>query len=146
MSRTTVGRDFTSDVHFATTRPNPATVIALSESTRAVPAQGSNTDTVMAGTGGNELAADGFARSIAVYAHTPGTQTSTLQKTFTHSGVAGGGTARTIRIVGVISPTAAGVPGAADTGTLVFEMAEPNPPTLTGTDSLNQTVSVDWGS
>lgn len=146
MSRTQAGRDFSSDAHFATTRPNPATVIALSESTTAVPAQGSNTHTALGGSTGNELAVDGFSRALATYAHTSGAQTSTLQKSFTHTGPAGGGTAHTIRIVGVFSPTTAGTPGAADSGTLVFEIAEPNPPTLTGTDSLSQTVSIDFGS
>lgn len=146
MSRTTVGRDYSSDAHFATTRPSPANVIALSESATAVPAQGSNGHTVLAGAGGNELASDGFARAVAVYAHSAGAQTSTLQKSFTHTGAAGAGTPHTIRIVGVIAPTVAGTPGSADTGILVFEIAEPNPPTLTGTDSLNQTVSVDFGS
>lgn len=146
MSRTTVGRDFSSDAHFATTRPNPATVIALSESATAVPAQGSNSHTVLAGAAGNELGADGFGRALATYSHSAGAQTSTLQRSFTHTGPAGAGTPRTIRIVGVFAPTTAGVAGAADSGTLVFEIAEPNPPTLTGTDSLNQTVSVDFGS
>jgi hypothetical protein len=28
---------------------------------------------------------------------------------------------------------------------LVFETTEPNPPVLTGTDSVNQTVTVDFG-
>lgn len=147
MSRTSVGRDFVTDSLFKdTSRPNAALVIALSESSTAVPAQGSNTHTTMAGAAGNEVTADGLGRAVAVYAHTAGTQTSTLQKTFTHSGAAGGGTPHTIRIVGVFSPTSAGVAGAADTGILVFEIAEPNPPTLTGTDSLNQTVSIDFGS
>lgn len=146
MSRTVVGRDFVSDAMFAATRPNPATVIALSESTAVVPGAGANNHTVLTGTAGNELAADGFARALAVYAHTAGAQTSTLQKTFTHSAAAGAGTPRTIRIVGVFSPGTAGTPGAADSGILVFEMPEPNPPTLTGTDSLNQTVSIDFGA
>lgn len=145
MSRTSVGRDFSSDAHFASTRPNPATVIALSETATAVPAAPVPW-TLMGNAAGQELTADGFARAIAVYAHTAGASTSTLQRTFTHTGPAGGGTARTIRQVGVFSPTAAGAAGAVDTGTLVFVMPEPNPPTLTGTDSLNQTVSIDFGS
>lgn len=146
MSRTAVGRDFVSDAMFATARPNPATVIALSESTASIPAAGSNNRTAIGGGTGNEITTDGLARSLAVYAHTVGAQTSTLQKTFTHTGPAGGGTPRTVRIVAVFSPVTAGVPGSADSGTMVFEMAEPNPPTLTGTDSLNQTVSVDFGA
>lgn len=145
MSRTFVGRDFVSDAMFASTRPAAANVLALSESATAVPATGSNNHTVLAGAAGNELATEGLGRATAVYAHTAGAQTSTLQKTFTHSGAAGAGPARTIRIVGVFSPPSP-APGAADTGILVFEMPEPNPPTLTGTDSLNQTVSIDFGA
>lgn len=146
MSRTSAGRDFISDALFKdTSRPNAALIIALSESSTAVPSQGSNTHTVLAGATGNEVTTDGFARALAVYAHTSSTQTATLQKTFTHTGSAGAGTAHTIRIVGVFAPTVAATPGAADSGTLVFEIAEPNPPTLTGTDSLNQTVTIDFG-
>ena len=142
--RTTVGRDFTSDAMFKdTARPLPANIIALTESATA-PAVG---HTVLAGAAGNEMTADGFARAVATYAHTTGAQTSTLQKTFTHTGAAGAGTARVVRGVGVFAQANGGaVPGAADSGILVFTMAQPSPPTLTGTDSLNQTVSVDFGS
>lgn len=147
MSRTSVGRDFVTDSLFKdTSRPNAALVVVLSESSTAVPAQGANNHTAIGGATGNEVTTDALGRAVGVYAHTVGAQTSTLQKTFTHSGPAGGGTAHTIKIVGVFAPTAAGVAGAADTGTMVFEITEPNPPTLTGTDSLNQTVSIDFGS
>lgn len=145
MSRTSVGRDFISDAMFKSSQPNPAVVIALSESTYTVPSSG-NTDTAIGGSTGNEITADGLGRAVATYAHTAGAQTSTLQKTFTHSGVAGGGTPHTVRIVAVFSPTSAGVAGAADSGVMIFEMAEPSPPTLLGTDTLNQTVSIDYGA
>lgn len=142
--RTTAGRDFTSDAMLkSSARPTVANILALSESATAPDAG----HTVLAGVAGNELAVDGFARAVANYGHVAGTQTSTLQYTFTHSGPAGGGTAHTIRLVGVFAQASGGaVPGAADSGILVFELAEPNPPTLTGTDSLNQTVSIDWGA
>lgn len=145
MSRTSVGRDFNADALFKSTQPAPANVIALSESATAVPAAGANTHTVLAGAAGSEMTTDGFARAVAVYAHSTGAQVATLQKTFTHTSAAGAGTAHTPRIVAVFSPVTANTPGSADTGILVFEIAEPNPPTLTGQDSLNQTVSIDLG-
>ncbi len=144
MSRTSVGRDFVSDVMFKSPQPNPAVVLALADVSFAIPAQGSNNHTQMGGGAGNEATADGFARKVATYAHTVGAQTSTLQATFTNSAAAGTNP-HTIYAVGVFSPTSAGVPGAANTGILVFETAEPSPPTLTGTDSLNQTESIDFG-
>lgn len=143
--RTTVGRDHTSDSIFrlAASRPTEAQVIALAQ-TGAAAAVG---QTVMGGATGNELTADGFARAIAAYAHTATTQTSTLQKTFTHSAAAGAGTARTINLVAVFGGAFGFVlPGAVDTGLMCYIMAEPNPPTLTGTDSVNQTVSLDFGA
>lgn len=146
MSRTVAGRDYISDVMFSSIRPAPATVIALSESPEPVPGPGTNQHTVLTGQPGYELVSDGFARALAVYAHTAGTQTSTLQKTFLHSASLGAGPTRTIRIVGVFAPGVIGDPGAADTGTLVFEMAEPDAPVLTGGDSLSQVVSIDFGA
>lgn len=144
MSRTSVGRDFVSDVMFKSPQPNPATVLALGDQPNAIPAQGSNSRTTMGGNAGTEATADGFARKVAVYAHTTGTQTSTLQASFTNT-AAPGANPHTITSVAVVSPVAAGVPGAANTGIMVFETPEPNPPVLTGTDSLNQTVSIDFG-
>lgn len=145
MSRTQAGRDYISDALFASARPNAANVLALSDVNYSIPAAGSNTHTVMGGATGNELAADGLGRAVATYAHSAGAQTSTLQHTFTNSAAAGTNP-HTIYVVAVIAPTAAGVAGAADTGTLVFETAEPNPPPLAGTDTVNQTVSVDFGT
>lgn len=145
MSRTVVGRDFTWNALFNTTRPTAATVIALSETTTPIPSP--NTWTVLGGGPGNELAADGFGRVLATsVSKTAGAQVGTLQHTFTHSAAAGTGPPRTIRVVGLFAPSTAGAPGGADTGTLVFAMAQPNPPVLTGTDTLNQTVSIDVGA
>jgi hypothetical protein len=145
MSRTSVGRDFISDAMFKTaTQPNPAIIMALADVADTPPAQGSNTRTQMGGNTTTEATADGFARSTSTYAHTTAAQTSTLQHTFTNTAAAGAN-AHTITAVAIFSPTSAGVPGAANTGTMVFETTEPNPPTLTGTDSVNQTVSIDFG-
>lgn len=146
MSRTTNGRDFVSDALFKATQPFPAVIMALGDVNVAVPAQGSNAHTTMGGNTTTEATADGFARAAAVYTHTAGAQTSTLQKTFTNSAAAGANP-HTIYEVGIFSPpTTAGVPGAANTGILVFETTEPNPPTLTGGDSVNQTVTIDFGA
>lgn len=145
MSRTSVGRDFVSDSMFKDSgRPNAAIVLALGDAANAVPGQGSNNRTTMGGNTSTEATADGFARKVATYAHTSGTQTSTLQATFTNTAAAGANP-HTITSVAVFSPTVAGVPGAANTGIMVFETTEPNPPTLTGTDSLNQVESIDFG-
>lgn len=144
MSRTSAGRDFVSDALFKSPQPSPANVLALADVNFTVPPQGSNTHTTLGGDTAHEATADGFARAVAVYLHTGGAQTSTLQKTFTNS-ASPNTNPHTIYAVGVVSPTVAGVPGAANTGTLVFETTEPNPPVLTGTDSLNQTVSIDFG-
>jgi hypothetical protein len=129
---------------FKATQPAPAVILALGDLANTVPAQGSNARTTMGGGTTTEATLDGFARKVAVYAHTAGTQTSTLQATFTNSAAAGANP-HTISSVAVFSPTTAGTPGAVNTGIMVFETTEPNPPTLTGTDSLNQTESIDYG-
>lgn len=145
MSRTTNGRDFVSDAIFKdTSRPAAALIMALGDASVAVPAQGSNTHATLGGNTTTEATADGFGRGVAVYTHSVGAQISTLQRTFTNSAAAGANP-HTIYEVALISPTTAGTPGAANTGTLVFETTEPNPPLLTGTDSVNQTVTVDFG-
>ena len=144
MSRTQAGRDFVS-AQMLGTPGLAAQVIALSGVSYSVPGAGSNTHTQMGGSAGNELAADGLGRSLATYSHSAGAQTSTLQHTFTNSAAAGTNP-HTIYEVAVFQNAAGPAAGAADSGTLVFEMAEPNPPVLAGTDTLNQTVSVDFGS
>ncbi len=145
MSRTSGGRDFLLDSAFKSPQPNPAIIMAVSDVANTVPAQGSNTRTTMGGNTTSEATLDGFARAVAIYAHTVGTQTATLQKTFTNT-AASGANPHTITAVALFSPTSAGVPGAANTGIMVFETTEPNPPTLTGTDSVNQQVLIDAGS
>lgn len=145
MARTIEGRDWMSDRMFGNpgTAPTQAQIIALSENAEAI----ATTWSGFGAAGTDELAADGFSRAVGVYVHTQGEQTSTLQHTFTHSGASGGGTPRTIRKVAVVAqPNGGVIPGAANSGIYVFIMDEPNPPTLTGTDSLNQTVSIDFGA
>lgn len=145
MARTIKGRDWMSDRMFGNpgTAPTQGQIIALSENAEAIV----NTWLGFGTSGTEELAADGFSRAVAVYAHTTNAQTSTLQYTFTHTGPSGGGTARTIRKVAVVAQANGGaIPGAVNSGIFVFIMDEPNPPTLTGTDSLNQTVSIDFGA
>lgn len=144
MSRTQAGRDFVSAQMFGT--PGlAAQVIALSDVSYAVPAAGANTHTTMGGNTTSEVTADGLGRALATYSHSAGAQTSTLQKTFTNTAAAGANP-HTIYEVAVFQNAAGPAAGAANTGTLVFEMAEPNPPVLAGTDTLNQTVSIDFGS
>lgn len=144
MSRTTGGRDFISNAMFSSTQVNPATTMALADVSYAVPAEGSNNDTTLGGNTTSEATLDGFARAIAVYTHTAGAQTSSLQHTYTNS-AAPGANPHVIYAVGIFSPSVAGVPGSANTGILVFETAEPFPPTLTGGDSVSQTLSIDYG-
>lgn len=143
MARTVVGRDWMADRLFGDApHDGEAQVIALSESATAVDSSWEE----LGGAPGNELAADGFSRAVADYAHVQGASTATLNHVFTHSGPSGGGTARTIRKVGVFAYLNGDTPpGSADEGILVFAMDEPNPPTLTGTDSLDQTVLIDFG-
>jgi len=145
MARTIEGRDYMSDRLFGNpaSSPTQAQIIALSENADAILASWSG----FGAAGDEELSADGFARQVGVYAHTQGEQTSTLQHTFTHTGPSGGGTARTIRKVAVVAqPNGGAIPGAVNSGIYVFIMDQPNPPTLTGTDSLNQLVSIDFGA
>ncbi len=97
-----------------------STYIALTENATA-PAAGDTTLTA-------ELTGAGLQRQIATYAHTNGTNTTTLTKTFTSSD----GTARTINKAGNFN--------AASVGTLVFETLVPNPPSLVSGDS----VAVTW--
>jgi hypothetical protein len=87
----------------------------------------SATDTTLA----SELTTNGFARAQGTYAHTGGSSTYTLSKTFSCTG---GST--TINKEGVLA--------AQNGGVLTFESAEPSPPTLISGDSLTQTVSVSY--
>jgi len=125
--RTNAGGDFQARVmgdtaSNATASYASATWIALSTNATA-PALG---DTALTG----ELTASGLGRAQAVYAHTNGTTTYTLTKTFTSADP----TPRTIEKVGVLN--------ASVTGTLVFETAVPSPPVLASGDSLTVTETV----
>lgn len=143
MSRTVDGRDWMVGVMFdGTSRPAIASVLALSSNEDDIPSPENDWST-FGGAPGNEIAVDGLSRAVAVFAHTDGQDTATLQHTFTHTGPSGGGTPHKITKVAVVATGTP--PGAADSGTFVWIMDEPNPPTLTGTDSLNQTVSFALG-
>lgn len=97
-----------------------ANYIALTENASA-PAAG---DTTLTG----ELTGSGLQRQQGTYAHTNGTGTTTLSKTFTSSD----GTARTISKAGLFN--------APSVGTLMLETLVPSPPTLVSGDS----VAVTW--
>ena len=99
-----------------------ATFIALTENATA-PA---DADTALLG----ELTTGGFARAQAAYAHTNGTATYTLTKTFTSADA----TTRTLQKIGVFN--------AATAGTLMFETAIPSPPALVSGDQVALTEQV----
>lgn len=118
--RTTAGLNWQADVMGNPTQPAPARYIALTADA-TTPA---SADTTLAG----ELTANGFARAAGTYAHTAGASSYTISNTFTATGTA------TINKVGLFTAAAA--------GTLAFEAAEPNPPTLSSGDTLAQTVTI----
>lgn len=111
----------------------PAWYMGLSTTVQS----GTATDTVLAG----EQTTNGFARSNATtITHTVAAATYSIAKTFTCTG---GST--TINSEAVFTATgAAGVGAAATSGIMVFENAEPSPPTLVNLDTLAQTVSVTY--
>ncbi len=131
--RVSSGRDFQSRVMgdgtatgAGTGLMRPADYIALSEDATA-PA---DTDVALLG----ELVvatSAGLERAQATYAHTAGSTSYTLTKTFTLTGA----TARTIRKMAVFNQPAA--------GTMVFESAVPNPPTMQTNDQLTITETVN---
>lgn len=101
----------------------PAPYLAVTENAVAPAA----TDTTLT----TELAADGFTRALATYAHTAAATTYTLQKVFNATGT------RTINkeaVFGAVNIAAGGV--------MPFTSAEPSPPTLVSGDSLTQTITV----
>lgn len=126
--RTNAGRDFQSRVMGDTASTGTGTYAAANyialTTDATTPAL---TDTTLT----SELTASGLGRAQAVYAHTGGTLTYTLTKTFTSSDA----TPRTINKIGVFN--------AVSTGTLVFATAVPSPPTLVSGDSLTITETVD---
>lgn len=123
--RTNAGRDHQSAVVFDTASNGTGTYastryIGVTEDATA-PAAG---DTALT----SELAVEGFTRATATYAHTAGTATVTLTKTFTMSG----GTSRTIRHAGLFNATSG--------GTMGYKTAVPSAPTLVSGDS----VAITW--
>lgn len=123
--RTSAGVDHQSRVMFdtasnATGSYAAANYVALTENSTA-PALG---DTTLS----SELVGEGLSRAQATYAHTNGTTTTALTKTFTMSS----GTSRTINKAGLFN--------ASSTGTLTFTTLVPSPPTLVPGDS----VAVTW--
>lgn len=123
------GKDFQSRVMGDTASTGTgvyaaANFIALTETATAPAAA----DTTLTG----ELAAGGFARAQAAYAHTAAAANYTLSKTFTSADA----TTRTLQKIGVFN--------AATTGTLVFETAIPSPPSLVSGDqvAITETVSI----
>lgn len=77
-------------------------------------------------------ASGGLNRAVATYAHTTGTNTYTLSKTYTANG--NDGASNTIQKIGVFN--------ASTNGTLVFETAVSNPPVLVSGDQLTITETV----
>jgi hypothetical protein len=131
--RTSAGADFQAAVMSSTSSNGtgtyaPANYIALSTNATA-PASG---DTTLAGELNN--ASGGLNRAQATYAHTAGTSSYTLTKTFTAN--SNDGASNTIQKIGVFN--------AASVGTLVFETAVPSPPTLVSGDqiTITETVSI----
>jgi hypothetical protein len=77
----TVGRDAMHAQHLSTTQPAPFNYMALTATSTPAPAVG---DTTLAGE--ITTAGGGLIRALGTYAHTAGTNTSTLTKTFTANG------------------------------------------------------------
>lgn len=122
---TNAGKDFQSLQMFSTTPgANGANYIALTANATA-PAAG---DTAL--TGEFAAASGGLIRAQGTYAHTAGTGTTTITKTFTAN--ANDGASNTVNKAGLFN--------AASTGTLVLETLVPSPPTLVSGDS----VAVTW--
>jgi hypothetical protein len=128
--RTSAGADFEalvlSGASNGTGTSAPANYIALSTNT-TVPAA---TDTTLAGELNN--AGGGLNRAQATYAHTAGTSSYTLTKTFTAN--SSDGASNTIEKIGVFN--------AASSGTMFLETAVPSPPTLVAGDQLTITENV----
>ena len=122
---TNAGKDFQALQMFSTTPgTNGANYIAMTANATA-PAVA---DTALTG----EFAATsgGLNRAIASYAHTVGTGTTTLTKTFTAN--ANDGSSNTVNKAGLLNLSSAGV--------LVLETVMPNPPTLVTSDS----IAITW--
>ena len=121
---TNAGKDFQALQMFSPSAGAGATQIGLTANA-AAPAAG---DTVL--TGEFAVAGGGLIRTQATYAHTIGTNLSTLTKTFTANGNDGASN----------TANKAGLFNAATGGTLVLETLMPNPPVLASGDS----TAVTW--
>lgn len=123
--RTDAGRDHQSRVSFDTSSSGASTYAAANyvgvTEDATGPASGDTTLT-------SELAVEGFTRAQGIYAHTTGTGTTTISKTFTMSG----GTSRTLRHAGLFN--------ASSSGTMAYKTAIPSAPTLVSGDSM----AVTW--
>lgn len=120
MLHTSAGIDHLSRVGFdissnATATYAAANYIAVTENATAP----STASTALTG----ELSGSGWTRAQTTYAHTNGTATVVLTKTFTSADAS----ARTLNKVGLFNASA--------TGTLAYETAVPSPPTLVSGDS-----------
>ncbi|GAC1529549.1 MAG: hypothetical protein NVS3B1_21340 [Marmoricola sp.] len=124
--RTTAGTTYEAN-QLGGTAAAVANYIALSTNSTAPAAA----DTTLAG----ELAAasGGLIRAVATFAYTSPNTYYTLSKTFTAN--ANDGSSNTIQKIGVFN--------AASAGTLFFETAVPNPPTLVSGDSVAITETVN---
>lgn len=125
--RTNAGVDHQSRVTFDTASNGTgsyaaANYIALTENATA-PAAGDTTLTA-------EITTQGLARAQATYAHTNGTSTTTLTKTFTMT--AGAETDFTVSKAGLFNASSA--------GTLAYSTLMPSPPTLVSGDQ----IAVTW--
>lgn len=111
----------------------PAWYMALSTTVQS----GAAGDVVLAG----EITTAGLGRTNATsITHTVAAATYSLVKTFTASSTIG-----PINSEAIFTATgAAGVGAAATSGIMVFENAEPSPPTLVNLDTLQQTVSITY--
>jgi hypothetical protein len=119
--RTNAGRDWQSDVMGNPTQPAAARFIGLTTNATA-PAAGDTTLT-------SEIAAGGLGRAAGTYAHTAGTNTYTIEATFTASA-----THTNVAKAGLFS--------ASSGGTLAFATLLPSTATLNSGDTLTVTWTV----
>lgn len=125
----TGGKDFQAAQMFSTVAvANGANYIALTANATA-PAYA---DTAL--TGEFVAASGGLNRVIATYAHTAGTGTVTLTKTFTAN--ANDGASNTVNKGGLFATSSGGA--------LIFEDPMPSPPTLVSGDSIAVTWTVTF--
>jgi hypothetical protein len=122
---TNAGKDFQATQMFSTSPgSNGANYIALTANATAPVVA----DTALLGE--FVAASGGLNRVIGTYAHTTGTGTTTISKTFTAN--ANDGTSNTVNKAGLFNLSSAGV--------LVLETVMPSPPTLVSGDS----IAITW--